>query len=258
MCAPAIRTQYADSTDFISSDACFICHRLTIATAMANHTEHVHPGTLQTPALQLGSAGLKARAELLDAIHTLQQRSPGEYFRSANASVLLPDMPGHILVTARGLVRDITENDFGVVTLEGKVVSGYLGPRVLSVAEMHTHAYRKPEVGAVFHTHSINATAFAVAQRPIPPHYEPLLKQGQAVEIPVTRYGDRNSGAMVHEIDALLADHPQTRAVLLANHGLLVFHENARKAADLVATIDEAAALFIRAAALGGSKPVPV
>lgn len=219
----------------------------------------VHPADiLNTPVLELGPAGLQARAELLDAIRALQQRCPNEYFRSANASVLLPDTAGHILVTARGLVRDITENDFGVVTPAGEVVSGYLGSRVLAVADMHLHAYRRPGVRAVFHTHSANATAFAVAHRPIPPHYEPLLKQGQTVEIPITHYGDRNSGAMVNEIDALLEAHAQTRAVLLANHGLLVFHESARKTSDLLATIDEAAALFIRSAALGGSKPIPV
>lgn len=206
--------------------------------------------------LELGPQGRVLRQQLLDAIHFLHISGILTNGRSANASVRLTDTPDHVLVTARGLPKDITEEDFGIVTLEGEFVSGKLGKGVRSVISMHTHAYKRPGVGSVIHTHSLNATAFAVAQKPIPLHYEPLLTRGQTVPIPVSPYGDRNSGGLVSVLDSFLAKHPETRAALLANHGVLVFDETPEKAAQLAVTIDEAAGIFIRAAALGGSQPI--
>ena len=209
---------------------------------------------LDAGALKLSPAGREARVQLLAAIRYLQ--SVGVSGVAANASLRLPDDPTRVLITSRGMPLDLTEDDFGIVDLDGSFVSGRLGPGIRSVIAMHTNAYARPGVNAVIHTHSVNATTFAVAHKPIPVHYEPLITRGQTVEIPVTGYGFRNSGAMVEKLDTLLARNPETRAVLLANHGLLVFHETAKKAADLVAVIDEAAGLIIRAVALGGSKPI--
>jgi L-fuculose-phosphate aldolase len=127
---------------------------------------------------------------------------------------------------------------------------------VLFLFSINTHANTRPGVGSVIHTHSLNATAYAVAHKPIPLHYEPLLTRGQTVPVPVSPYGDRNSGGLVSVLDGFLAEHPETRAALLANHGLLVFDETPEKAAQLAVTIDEAAGIFIRAAALGGSQPI--
>jgi ribulose-5-phosphate 4-epimerase/fuculose-1-phosphate aldolase len=206
--------------------------------------------------LTLGPEGQRIRAEVLDAVRHMRARGVIEAGSAANFSALLPDTPGHVLITSRGLPADLGEEDFGVITLDGAFVNGRLGSGIRSVIAMHTHVYSRPGVTAAIHTHSPHATAFAVAHKPIPLHYEPLLTRGQTVEIPVTSYGERNSGALVNRIDSLFADYPETRAILLANHGLLVFHETPKKAAELVATIDEAAALFLRAAAIGGSQPI--
>ncbi|MEP9375942.1 class II aldolase/adducin family protein [Aquabacter sp. CN5-332] len=206
--------------------------------------------------LALGPEGKRIRSEVLEAVRHLRARGAIAAGSAANFSALLPDAPGHVLITSRGLPADLSEEDFGVVTLDGEFVSGRLGGGIRSVIAMHTHAYSRPGVTAAIHTHSPHATAFAVAHKPIPPYYEPLLTRGQTVEIPVTTYGGRNSGELVNRIDGLLAEHPETRAILLANHGLLVFHETPKKAAELTAIIDEAAALFIRAAAIGGAQPI--
>lgn len=212
---------------------------------------------LSGPALALGAADRRLRSALIEAVHSLHDRKALDFGGAANASVRLVDRPGCVLVTSRGLPRDLGDDDFGIVTLGGGFVGGKLGKGIRSVIAMHTHAYRREGVNAAIHTHSPYATVFAVAHQPIPAgHYEPLVNRGQRVDVPVSRYGNRNSGEMVGELDRVLADHPDTHAVLLANHGLLVFDEDIRKAADLVVTIDEAAALFLRARALGGSRPI--
>ena len=205
---------------------------------------------------RLGPEGQRIRAEMIAASRRLHARNALGNARSANFSALLPDAPGHVILTANGLPTGLGEDDFGVVTLDGEFISGTLSKSVQSVIAMHTHAYRRPGVQAVLHTHGPHATAFAVAHKPIPLHYEPMLTRGQAVDVPVTSFGDRDNGGMVDQIDTLLADNPKTRAVLLANHGLLVFHETPDAAADLAGAIDEAAALILRAALIGGSKPL--
>ena len=214
------------------------------------------PSPSDATRLQLGPDGQRVRGEMMAASRRLHARNALGNAGSANFSAMLPDAPGHLILTANGLPANLGDEDFGVVTMEGAFVSGTLSKSVRAVVEMHTHAYRRPGVRAVLHTHAPHATAFAVAHQPIPLHYEPMLTRGQTVDVPVTSFGNRDDGGMVDQIDALLEAHPETRAVLLANHGLLVFHETPAAAADLAGAIDEAAALILRAALIGGSKPL--
>ncbi|MBO4270621.1 class II aldolase/adducin family protein [Microbispora triticiradicis] len=213
-------------------------------------------GWLTAGEVELTGADAAVRADLIKAVHLLHQLGALRNPYSANASVRLPGSPGHVLINAKGLPADISEQDFGVVTLDGDLVAGRLGPGVRQVLQMHTLAYARPGVHAVIHTHSLHATAFALAHRPIPPNYEPLVNRGQTVEIPCAPYRARNNGDLGASITALLERHPDTKAVLLANHGLLAFDDGPLSTARLVATIEEAAALEILAAPLGGSKPI--
>jgi ribulose-5-phosphate 4-epimerase/fuculose-1-phosphate aldolase len=213
-------------------------------------------GWLRAGEVSLSERDAAVRAELMEAVQLLHDRDALQNPFSANASVRLPDSPGKVLISAKGLPADISEQSFGVVTLEGELVAGKLGPGVQKVIQMHTLAYARPEVNAVIHTHSTHATAFAVAHKPIPAHYEPLINRGQPQEIPCAPYRKRNNGDLGASITALLNEHPNTRAVLLANHGLLAFYDTPLNTAQLVATIEETATLEIYAASLGGSKPI--
>jgi L-fuculose-phosphate aldolase len=213
-------------------------------------------GWLEAGEVALTGRDAAVRTELIEAVRLLHQRGALQNPSSANASVRLPDWPGRVLISAKGLPADISEQSFGVVTLDGDLVAGRLGPGVRKVIQMHTLAYERPEVNAVIHTHSTHTTAFAVAHRPIPVNYEPLLNRGQSQAIPCAPYRKRNNGNLGASIAALLRGHPDTRAVLLANHGLLAFYDSPLSTAHLVATIEEAATLEIYAASLGGSKPI--
>lgn len=133
-----------------------------------------------------------------------------------------------------------------------------LDPSALEIVPMHADVYRAaPHVGAIVHTHSPNATAFAVARRPLPSRYEALLRFGQAVDVPVVPWAPRGSPKSVAGILAALTSYPDTWAVLLANHGLLAFGPDLPTAVDLTVALEEAADAEWRAAALGGSKPFP-
>ena len=210
-------------------------------------------------ALELDTTDAQARAELLEAVAQLHHAAVLPFTGSSNGSVRLRTRPDHILLSARGLRSDLSTADFGVVDLDGELVSGWLDAHVQPVIGMHLEVYRAhPEANAVLHTHSTNATAFAVARRPIPLDYEPLLYRGLVQEIPVTAFGRRSRGDLVGRVAEALEAHRATKALLLANHGLLAWDSSPLSAATLVVTIEEAAAIILAASPLGGSQAIPI
>jgi len=142
------------------------------------------------------------------------------------------------------------------VGLDGTLIEGSLPPIQGAVVAMHTAMYQdSPEVGCVLHTHSPFATAFAVAHQPIDCWIEALAMFGLASGVPVARYGPRGSEQAVANIRA--AVRPGVPAVLLANHGVLVFHRTPDLAVLVGGVVEEAAQAAINARALGGPVEIP-
>jgi L-ribulose-5-phosphate 4-epimerase len=173
----------------------------------------------------------------------------------ANLSVRLD--ANNFLLTP-GLIRDLRAEQLVSVSHNGPVVHGALASSSVEIISMHRVVYEsRPDVGAVMHTHSPSATAFAVAHRPLPCHTEALLRLGQADDILVVPWGPRGSDVSVRGIEEVLRQYRSTSAVLLANHGLLAFGPNATSTADLVVAVEESAEASLGAAILGGSVPFP-
>jgi len=174
----------------------------------------------------------------------------------ANLSVRID--AGRFALTTTGMVRDLRPDQLATVSLDGEVLDGSLAPDNAEIVAMHSVIYKaRPEVGGVVHTHSPSATAFALANRELPCRAEPLLRFGQAEAVPVVAWGPRGSEVSVRGIAAALDEHPSTSAVLLANHGLLVFAAELLAAARLVVAIEEAAEAELAAAAIGGAVDFP-
>jgi L-ribulose-5-phosphate 4-epimerase len=106
------------------------------------------------------------------------------------------------------------------------------------------------DVGCVLHTHSPYATAYAVARRPIGCWVEALAMFGLADGVPVAGYGPRGSAEAVANIRAAVI--PGVPAVLLANHGVLVFHRTPDLAITVGSVVEEAAQAGINTAGIGG------
>jgi len=113
----------------------------------------------------------------------------------------------------------------------------------------------RPDVGCVVHTHSPYATAFAVANRRIDCWIEALAMFGLPDGVPVASYGPRGSEQAVANIRAAVL--PGVPAVLLANHGVLVFHRTPDLAVLVGGVVEEAAQAAINAAGLGGAVAIP-
>ena len=142
------------------------------------------------------------------------------------------------------------------VGLDGALLEGDLPPIQGAVVAMHTAMYQDhADVGCVLHTHSPYATAYAVAQRPIGCWVEALAMFGLPSGVPVAGYGPRGSDQAVANIRAAVT--PGVPAVLLANHGVLVFHRTPELAIQVGGIIEEAAQAGINAGALGGPVEIP-
>ena len=106
------------------------------------------------------------REQVLDANQELVRRGLVLYtFGNASA---ISRQDGLVAIKPSGVPYDqLTPQHMVVTTLDGKVVEGDLRPS--SDLATHLEIYRQfPAVGAVAHTHSEFATAWAQARRPIP------------------------------------------------------------------------------------------
>ncbi|WP_329586869.1 class II aldolase/adducin family protein [Kitasatospora sp. NBC_01250] len=193
--------------------------------------------------------------QLVEAAENLFTAGVMSHSGHANLSARLDG--GRFLLTP-GFVRGLRPEQLATVGPDGQVLAGALQSVSAEIIAMHSTVYRaRPDVGAIIHTHSPAATAFAVAHRPLPCRTEPMLRFGQAEDVPVVPWGPRGSDVSVRGIAAVLADRPTTAAVLLANHGLLVFGPDSAATAHLVVAIEESAEAELAAAAIGGAVDFP-
>jgi L-ribulose-5-phosphate 4-epimerase len=172
-----------------------------------------------------------------------------------NVSIRVPGAD-EMYYTAAPSLKGLTPEGVVRVGLDGALIEGALPPIQGAVVAMHTAMYRdRPDVGCVLHTHSPHATAFAVANRSIDCWIEALAMFGLADGVPVAAYGPRGSDQAVANIRA--AARPGVPAVLLANHGVLVFHRTPDLAILVGGVVEEAAQAAINAMALGGPVEIP-
>ena len=142
------------------------------------------------------------------------------------------------------------------VGLDGTLREGDLPPIQGAVVAMHTAMYAdNPDVGCVIHTHSPYATAYAVANRPIDCWIEALAMFGLPDGVPVAAYGPRGSAQSIANLRAAIRSG--VPAVLLANHGVLVFHRSPELAIMVGGVVEEAAQASINAERIGGPVAIP-
>jgi len=113
---------------------------------------------------------------------------------------------------------------------------------------LHLALYRRADVGAVVHTHSLEATAAAAAGRPVPAvHY--LVAAFGGVTLPVSPYATYGSSALAESVAATLGD--RYRACLMANHGAVAVAATLAGAASRARDVEWLCGVWRRARELG-------
>jgi L-fuculose-phosphate aldolase len=161
-----------------------------------------------------------------------------------------------MLLTSGGSITDMTTDDMALVGFDSTVRAGSLPGGTFEIVEMHSKVYEKrPDFSAIIHTHSPYATAWAIANRPLPCVYEAMARFDMHDGVPVAPYAPRGSKESISNI--LSAIGPKTRCILLQNHGILAFGEDIETATRMALILEEAAHMAILAEALGGATVIP-
>jgi L-fuculose-phosphate aldolase len=194
---------------------------------------------------------MRARRELLDYCRRVQDEHL-VYSTAGNLSCRLEDDPTLFAVTPTSLAYDALElEDICIATTDGKVVDGRRKPT--SEFPMHTLVYaRRPEVGAIVHTHSPAAMVMCVMGWTLPSILTGFVEAagGDVVTAPYSRPG-------TDEMADFTAEALRDRGVcFLRHHGLLAIGSDLAHAFQAASVTEGAALVYLRARQFGVDVPV--
>jgi L-ribulose-5-phosphate 4-epimerase len=155
---------------------------------------------------------------------------------SGNVSALDRET-GFVVIKPSGVRYEALRPEHMVVLdKDGKIIEGNLKPS--SDTSSHLYIYRqRPDVGAVVHTHSAYATAFAAVNRPIPVY---LTAQADEFGCAIPCGGFALIGG--EEIGKVVIDSLGTSiAVLLKNHGVFTIGKTGEAAVKAAVMVEDIA-----------------
>jgi L-fuculose-phosphate aldolase len=160
---------------------------------------------------------------------------------------------GGLLVTPSGVPPDeLVEADIVALDADGAPGSGQ--PVPTSEWRLHVAVLKaRPDVVAVVHTHSPEATAAACVGRPLPAVHYVVARTGGS-SVPVAPYATYGSAELAANVVGALGDG---MACLIANHGLLTVGPTLDAAVALAADLEWLAGVWRRASMLGDPVVLP-
>ena len=171
---------------------------------------------------------------------------------SGNLSVYLRE-EGLVVITPTCVrYETMTLDDIVVIDVNGNIAEGKYKPS--SEWMLHCELYKsRPEAGAVVHTHSPYATAFAAANRRIPAVLTEMVPflGGDVPVAPVQLPGTPAVGQSA--VQAIAGRN----ACLLGNHGAVAVGRNMDEAYIRAEYIEDAAKIALLAIQVGGGVPIP-
>lgn len=163
-----------------------------------------------------------------------------------NLSMRVPKN-NHLIITPSGMLYSVLQvRDMVVLDMTGRVIDGDRKPS--SEYLMHVAIYRdRPDVHAIMHTHSVYASAMAVARKSIPPILEDLAQLvGGAV--PVAEYARAGTQDLANLVVRALG---KCNAVLMANHGLVGVGRTLEEAMQVCQIVEKSAQVYMWAELIG-------
>lgn len=190
---------------------------------------------------------------LREEIVTTAQRAYHEGFMAATSGNFscLDETGQYMAITPSGMPYSMmTPEDIVILDLHGNIIKGQHKPS--SEWKMHVEIYRHlPQYRAIVHTHSPNATAYAVLRKEIPcVLVEMLLFLGGSIE--VATYAPQGSTAVGTNCLSILCRKP---ACLLANHGVVTAGKTLKEAYTNSIYVEDAAKIVRLAMSTGC--PIP-
>src|SRR5689334_15996703 len=113
---------------------------------------------------------------------------------------------------------------------------------------LHVALYRQPDIGAIVHTHPLEATAVSALGRPVPAVHYLVAAFGGSV-LPVAPYATYGSSELAENVAMTMGD--RYRACLMANHGAIATASTLSGAASRARDVEWLCGVWRRARALG-------
>lgn len=167
-----------------------------------------------------------------------------------NLSVRSDDSKG-FFITPSGMAYDcLKKSDLVRMDLEGNIIGGLRKPS----SEWHMHAaiYRaRPDIRALIHCHSHYISAFSTLGEDLGPVSYLIASAGTA-SVPLAPYETFGTDALAQS--AVKAMGERSKAVILANHGLIAGGRNLKEALSLTRDLEFCAFMYMTA--LATQKPI--
>ncbi len=188
----------------------------------------------------------KLKSEIIKFSKLLNSRKLSA-LRSGNISVRFKK--GFFITPSGKKYSSLKNKDIVYVSLNGKFDKKLGIPS--SEWKFHQDIYlKKEEANAIVHSHSTNATALSVHNKPIPAfHYMVALAGGNDIKCAnYATYGTRKLS--VNILKAL----KNRKACLISNHGQIAYDDNLSKAFELAEEVENLSLQYITALKIGKPK----
>ena len=188
----------------------------------------------------------KLKSEIIKFSKLLNSRKLSA-LRSGNISVRFKK--GFLITPSGKKYSSLKNKDIVYVSLNGKFDQKLGIPS--SEWKFHQDIYlKKEEANAIVHSHSTNATALSVHNKPIPAfHYMVALAGGNDIKCAnYATYGTRKLS--VNILKAL----QNRKACLISNHGQIAYDDNLSKAFELAEEVENLSLQYITALKIGKPK----
>lgn len=169
---------------------------------------------------------------------------------------------GIVAIKPSGISYDaLTPDDIVLLDLEGNVVEGKLRPS--SDTPTHLELYRCfPNIGGICHTHSLNATVWAQACKPIPClgtthadyYYGSIPVTPLMTDVQIQSDYELNTGKVIVETFKTM-NPDQMPAVLVANHGPFTWGPTPAKSVESAVVLEQVAEMALKTAILKPELP---
>jgi L-ribulose-5-phosphate 4-epimerase len=177
------------------------------------------------------SATEDLKLSLVEALAMLEAAGVIDF--NGHFSARIPGSP-HLLINSGASVRSaMTVEDIVEVDLDGRPVDGCAPPPM--EVHIHTEIYRRrPDVGAIVHTHPVWSTALGIAGHPVVPVIMQAAVLGEVRRfVPIASINTKPLG------EALAEELGPHRVVTLQSHGAVVAAEGVLEAFVLAVYLEE-------------------
>jgi L-fuculose-phosphate aldolase len=162
---------------------------------------------------------------------------------SGNVSLRIGE---HVVITPSGRdYRTLNSGDIAIVNLKGDLIEAEFLPS--SETPLHLAIYESnPDVTAIVHTHSVDATAISTVLDQLPAIHYQMVDLGGAV--PIAPYRTFGSTELADVTSKALQGRS---AVIMKNHGALTTADSLEKAFSRCVTLEWCAKVYLRAMLIG-------